>query len=225
MVQRQTKNSKVRQRGVPSLFVIGTGFFIVVLMGLFLYGYIDFHRKNATFSYSDLKNKYPLVEGEEIYEFMNLTLFDSDSVIADSREHSKLVCLTLKHSAHLRKFINSLNDTVLTRKDKRFMKSQFVDQTFLWDQDKLINVWCLTPKDLAKVHDNDTSNYWENFRELYGNNGRDQYSRPIFNRNKTIVIIEHHGQADWLAGSARILLFRKEKGEWKLFKEKGLWVS
>ena len=105
------------------------------------------------------------------------------------------------------------------------MKSQFVSQTLLWDQNKLINVWCLTPKDLYKVQENDTIDYWENFRELFGNYGHHNYSKPIFNKDMTIVVIEHSGQGDWVWGSGDILLFRKENDEWILIKEYNLWIS
>ena len=91
----------------------------------------------------------------------------------------------------------------------------------------MINVWCLTPKDkdLYKAQENDTTDYWENFREHFGNYSRFNYSKPIFNKEKNIVVIEHSGQGDWLWGSGVILLFIKMNDKWKLIKEHNLWIS
>lgn len=219
------RHRKIRQLGVSNLFIIGTGLLLVILIGLFLNSYDDYRKTNAGYSYDDLKNKYTVIYEQEIYEFMNYTLFGADSVIEDRREHIKLNCLSFKHSSSLKKFINSQTDTVLTSQDKKFMKSQLEYQTFLWDQGKLINVWCLTPKDFYKTEQNDTTDYWENFRENFGNYGRHNYSKPIFNKEKNIVVIEHSGQGDLLWGSGEILLFRKENDKWRLIKELNLWIS
>ncbi|GAA5023667.1 hypothetical protein GCM10011506_06690 [Marivirga lumbricoides] len=156
---------------------------------------------------------------------MNYTLFEADSAIDDRREFIKLNCFSLKHSSELKKFINSQPDTILTIQEKNHLKSQFDSQTFLWDKNKLINVWCLTPKDLYKAQENDTIDYWVNFRELFGNYGHHHYSKPIFNKDKTVVVVEHSGQGGWLFGSGSILLFKKENSKWKLIKEYNLWIS
>ena len=83
----------------------------------------------------------------------------------------------------------------------------------------------MIPKDLYEVQEDDILDYWENFRKLYGNYGHHHYSKPIFNKEKNMVIIEHSGQGGWLLGSGDIILFRKEKGKWKLIKEQNLWIS
>lgn len=219
------RNKKIRQLGVPSLYIIGIGLLIVVFVAFFLNGYNDYRKTNVEYSYNDLKSRNTVIAGQEIYDFMNYALFGADSVIDDRREFMKLNCFSFKHSSDLKKFINAQSDTVLTSQDKRFMRLQFDDQPFLWNQDKLINVWCLTPKDLYKLDKNDTTDYWENFREHFGNYGKHNYSKPIFNKAKNIAVIEHSGQGDWLWGSGEILLFRKVKGKWKLIKEHNLWIS
>lgn len=216
---------KKRQLGVPNLYIVGAGLLIVILIGFFLNGYDDYRKTNAGYSYDDLKKRNTVIYEQEIYDFMNYTLFCADSLIDDRREFMKLNCFSLKHSLDLKKFINSQPDSILTSHDIKFIKSQLAYQTFLWDQDKLINVWCLTLKDLYKTQENDTIYYWENFRELFGNYGHHHYSKPIFNKDKTIIVIEHSGQGDWLLGSGNILLFREENGKWKLIKEQNLWIS
>ena len=219
------RNKKIRQLGVPTLYIMGAGFLIIILIGLFVNGYGNYRKNKISYSYEDLKSKNTVISEQEIYDFMNYTIFEADSVINDRREFMKLNCFSLKHSSELKKFINSQPETVLTIQDKKYMKSQIKNQIFLWDQDQLINVWCLIPKDLYEVQEDDTLDYWENFRKLYGNYGHHHYSKPIFNKEKNMVIIEHSGQGGWLLGSGDIILFRKEKGIWKLIKEQNLWIS
>ncbi|PJC63185.1 MAG: hypothetical protein CO022_00580 [Flavobacteriales bacterium CG_4_9_14_0_2_um_filter_32_27] len=204
---------------------MGAGFLIIILIGLFVNGYGNYRKNKISYSYEDLKSKNTVISEQEIYDFMNYTIFEADSVINDRREFMKLNCFSLKHSSELKKFINSQPETVLTIQDKKYMKSQIKNQIFLWDQDQLINVWCLIPKDLYEVQEDDILDYWENFRKLYGNYGHHHYSKPIFNKEKNMVIIEHSGQGGWLLGSGDIILFRKEKGKWKLIKEQNLWIS
>jgi hypothetical protein len=144
------RNKKIRQLGVPNLYIIGAGLLIVVLIGFFLNGYGVYRKTNAGFSYDDLKSRNTVISEQEIYDFMNYTFFGADSAIDDRREFMKLNCFSFKHSSDLKRFINSQPDSILTSRDKKFMMGQLVNQTFLWDQDKLINVWCLTPKDLYK---------------------------------------------------------------------------
>lgn len=210
---------------MPGIYIVGAGLLIVVLVGLFLNGYDVFRKKNAGYSYLDLKNRNTVISEHEVYDFMNYAIFGVDNSISERREFFKLNCFALKHSSDLRKFISSQSDTILTRQDKKYMRSQFDNQTLLWDQDKLINVWCLTPKDLYKVKENDSLDYWDNFRERFGDYGYHHYSRPIFNKDKTVVVVEHSGQADGLLGSGNILLFRKENHKWKLIKKQNLWIS
>lgn len=219
------RHKKIRQIGVPNLYIMGVGLLLVFLIGFFLNGYSNYRKTNTGYSYDDLKNKYTVISDPEIYNFMNYNLFGADSIIDDRGEFVKINCFSFKHSSDLKKFIGTQPDSVLTIQNQKFMKSQLQYQTLLWDQDKFINVWCLTPKELYKTQENDTIDYWENFRELFGKYGYHQYSKPIFNKDKSVLVIEHNGQGDWLLGSGTILLFRKENGKWKLLIEQDLWIS
>lgn len=224
-MKRRLRNTKYRQLGIPSLFIVGGGFAILILIGLFVLNY-DNHRKiNAGYSFSELKETNELIKGNYIYDFMNHALFDSDSILTDSLEFMKINCFSLKHSNELKSFINSINDSLLSSTDKKCMKNQLTNEIYLWDNEKLINVWCLTPRDLVKIGRADTLDYWEEFRANFGNYGHHHYSKPIFNKNKDICVIECSGQGDWLMGSGDILLFSKVNGNWMLLKEENLWIS
>ncbi len=224
-LKRKLRNSKYRQLGIPSLFIVGGGFAILFLIGLFVLNYNNYRETNAGYSYSDLKDRYPVIEDIETYDFMNHTLFDGDSILTDSMEFMKLNCFSLKHSSDLKSFINSISDSLLSSSDKKFMRNQLTDEVYLWDNERLINAWCLIPSDFAKINRSDTTDYWEEFRANFGKYGHHHYSRPIFNQDKNICVIEHSGQGDWLMGSGDILLFKKVNGNWRLLKEENLWIS
>lgn len=223
--KKKVRNSKFRQLGIPSFYVIGGGFAILILIGLFVLNYDNYRKTNAGYSYSDLKKRYNVITNNDTYDFLNYSLFGADSILSDSLEFIKINCFTLKHSSKLKSFINSISDTLLSPTDKKIMKSQLSSEVFLWDNEKLINVWCLTPKDLNKINQSDTTDYWEEFRANFGKYGRHYYSRPIFNQNKDICIIEHSGQGDWLLGSGDIFIFKKINEKWTSVKEKNLWIS
>jgi len=127
------RNKKIRQLGVPTLYIMGAGFLIIILIGLFVNGYGNYRKNKISYSYEDLKSKNTVISEQEIYDFMNYTIFEADSVINDRREFMKLNCFSLKHSSELKKFINSQPETVLTIQDKKYMKSQIKNQIFLWD--------------------------------------------------------------------------------------------
>lgn len=213
------KHEKIRPFGVPNLYIIGPGLLTIVLLAFFMNGYDHYRKKNAGYSYDELKTRNIVISEQEIYDFMNYTLFGADSLIDDKRESMKLICFSLKHNSDIKRFIFSQPDTVLTTQDRKYMGSQCDSRIFLWDQDKLINVWCLTPKDLYEFNENDTTDYWEHFEKLFGNHGYHHYSKPILNQEKNIAVIAHSGREGWLGGIEEILLFKKENGKWKLVKE------
>jgi hypothetical protein len=224
-LKRKLRHKKNKQLGSPSLFVIGGGLAIVILIGVFVLNYDNYRKRNIDYSYSDLKDNYSVINDKEAYEFMNYALFGASNIVADSLEFIKLNCFSLMHTSQLKSFINSSSDTLLNSSDKKFMRQQLNNKLFLWNNEALINVWCLTPEDFAKINYSDTTDYWEQFRANFGEYGLHYYSKPIFNEVKNICIIEHSGQRDWLFGSGDILLFKKINGNWKLLIEENLWIS
>jgi len=215
------RKSNYRQFGIPNLFVVGGGFAILILVVFFG---LD-HQNNSPYSFEDLKNKHVTLDDDEAYALMNQTLFDGDSLLTDSLLFTKMNVLSLKHSSDLEYFINQASDSLINPTDKRYMREQLSDLIFLWDNQKLKNVWCLTPKDFAKIERSDSTDYWEEFQANFGSYGRHNYSRPVFNQDKTLCVIEHSGQGHWLVGSGSILVFKKINGNWIKVKEELLWIS
>lgn len=215
------RKSNYKQFGIPNLFVVGGGFAILILVTFFG---LD-HQKSSQYSFEDLKNKHVTLDDDEAYTLMNQAIFDRDSILTDSLLFIKLNVFTLKHSSDLKSFINEASDSLISPTDKRYMIKQLSDMVSLWDNQKLTNVWCLTPKDFAKIERSDSTDYWEEFQANFGSYGRHNYSRPVFNQDKTLCVIEHSGQGNWLAGSGSVLLFKKLNGNWIKVKEELLWIS
>ena len=215
------RKSNYKQFGIPNLFVVGGGFAILILVTFFG---LD-HQKSSQYSFEDLKNKHVTLDDDEAYTLMNQAIFDRDSILTDSLLFIKLNVFALKHSSDLKSFINEASDSLINPTDKRYMIKQLSDMVSLWDNQKLTNVWCLTPKDFAKIERSDSTDYWEEFQANFGSYGRHNYSRPVFNQDKTLCVIEHSGQGNWLAGSGSVLLFKKLNGNWIKVKEELLWIS
>jgi hypothetical protein len=156
---------------------------------------------------------------------MNQTILSGDEATSDSLEFLKLVCFSLKHSEELYSFIKSIEDSLVPKLDKRYMLKQHSDKTYLWNNEKLKMAWCLTPRDLVNVSYSDTTDYWEEFRKKFGKYGRHRYSKPIFNEDGSLCVIEHSGQGNWLTGSGTILLFKRENENWTLVRREYLWIS
>ena len=175
-------------------------------------------------TYSDLINSKRLIKQNETYDFMN-EIFCKDSASVDSLQFTKIICSSIGHSKELGKFINEISDTILSNSDKKFMKDQLIKTSLIWDKSKLKNFWVLAPSDLNKIDDSGNNDYWEEFRKLYGNYGRHKFSKPIFNKNFTVAIIEHIGQGDWLLGSGEIIVYIKINEKWTFYFEKNLWIS
>ena len=77
------RNIKIRQLGVPNLYIMGPGLLIIVLIGFFFNGYDNYRNTNCGSSYDDLTNRNAVVSEQEIYDFMNFALFEADRIIID----------------------------------------------------------------------------------------------------------------------------------------------
>ena len=134
------------------------------------------------------------------------------------------MCFSIPHSKAFVNLIDELPDSIVNIDNKIHLKNQIYTKTKLWDKDKLKNFWVLTPSDLKKIEEIENDNYWENYRKLFGN-GKNSYSIPIFNKSKTVVIIQIESQGDYLLGHESIFIYLKKNGKWKLYKEELLWIS
>ncbi len=213
-----------RNRTSFNLIIVGAGFVNVMLIMFYMLHYNNRLEEEKTLSYNELKQTYPIIAGEETYEFMS-TILDTPSFEMDTLLDNKIVCFSIGHTRNLRRFISALPDTVLSGKEKKFIKSQFSSESLLWDNSKLKFCRMLTPQDLCHINRSDTTEYWEEFERLFGYGGYNKYSNPVFNSDSTIAIVEHTAQSGLFSGIGRVLLFKKVKGKWILFRERNLWIS
>ncbi len=213
-----------RNRTSFNLIIVGAGFVNVMLIVFYMLHYNNRLEEEKTLSYNELKQTYPLISGEETYAFMSAIL-DTPSFEMDTLLDNKIVCFSIEHTRNLRKFISALPDTVLSGKEKKFIKSQFSSENLLWDSSKLKHCRMLTPQDLSYINRSDTSEYWQEFERLFGYGGYNKYSKPIFNQNHTIAIIEHSGQVGSFVGMGELLFFKKIDECWILLITKNLWMS
>jgi len=219
------RNNRYRKSfGNYNLGIVVCGFLIVFIVSFFMIDYKNYVFRIKTNNFEELSTKYKVIEGDNIYEFMNF-LFPKDSFKLDLREKTKVGCFAAKHSKDIRNVIKNLSDTLITRKDINYMLGNLHSETMLWDSARLNSVWLLKPSDLAKISHSDTTDYWEEYRRLFGSGGKHSYSAPIFNQENTLALIEYSGSGGWTLGSGGIILFEKINDEWRYLKEFPLWLS
>lgn len=210
-----------RKNHLINIFIISFGFFIILVFTNHLY---KFTHNYIYSTYDELKLTREVISGNEIYEFLNEIYLDSDSIENDSLKFRKLMCFSIPHSEPLINLIDELPDSIVDIENKMHLKNQICTKSKLWDKDRLKNCWVLTPSDLKKIEEKDDDNYWENYRKLFGS-GKSSNSIPIFNKSKTVAIIQIVGQGDYLLGFESIIVYLKINGKWKYYTEKLLWIS
>ena len=143
-------NSKFRKLKILSFVIIGC-FAIFLFIKFCVLSSYDHKIVDDNCIYSDLTKKYSVIKNNDIYNFMNYTFFNANTVLTDSLEFTTIDCLTIDCRSKLRSYIISRKDTLLNFFDKLIMKSQLSDEIYLWDNKKLINARCITPKDIKQI--------------------------------------------------------------------------
>ena len=210
--------------------IIGSSFLIVVLSCLFLLNSDNYMKNQSIHSYEDLRSfvdlreHYKMIEDEVVYDFLNQVFFDKGTVLPDTMKWN-LYCFTIPHSKELKSFITNLSNEFITKTNKDFIKSQLDTTRYLWDNKKLNNARCLSPKDYYEVRQNVTTDYWVKYRANFGYGGNHSFSKPIFNSDRNLVVIEYTSYFDLHAASNDILLYKKENEKWILVKHQNIWIS
>lgn len=200
------------------------GFLILMAITAFMVGFQSYNDSKKALAFADLALKYDVIVDEEVYLFMN-DLFHRDSVITDKREMIKMNCISFPHDEYVEEAVENHLDTLVTEDDIDYMLDQLSSDIMLWDSTMLTNCWLLKPSDFALINNSDTTDYWEEYVRVFGNYGLHNYSPPIFNKSKTIAILEHSGSGGGLLGSGSIMIFFKINGEWRYHDEISLWIS
>ena len=225
MKKLHNRNAKIHD-GLKTFhfFVFASSLLIVVFSSLFLLNIENYRIKRAFYSYVDLREQYNMVEDEVVYELLNQVFLGKGVVLPDSMKWN-INCFTIPHSQTLKSFITNVSDELLSQTDKISMKRQLNTTIFLWNDEKLNNARCLCPKDYYEVGQNDSIDYWVKYRASFGHGGDHHFSKPIFNSDRSLAVIEYENYFDWLAASNNIILYKKENGKWILVKWQNIWVS
>lgn len=188
----------------------------------------------ATFlTFQSCSNPETVVTDQDIYNFMNVVIFHSDSTITNKEELEKIHAVTVPFSESTRPFIWTLD---IGFRNKVFLQRQIDQDPINWDCSKLQNVICVPADTIRKIFSVGSEiiktetgfifiDAWEDFRKKYGNGGLHHYSQPIFTKDKNFALIEHGGQGDWELGSGAILAFKKNKSKWEIYDQEELWIS
>jgi len=179
------------------------------------------------------KTNSPLnqTDSEFYYDFMNQNIFGGEK----ESEWCKLEAQILKHDSDWINHIKSL-DSLLTESEMNFMINQIDTTNREWECQKIKKVHCFSKSTLDSIFSIGTSvveengekkviDAWEIFREKYGFGGIHSYSMPIYNEQKTVLLIKHGGQGDWLIGSGEIYIYKKVNNNWEYVDEISLWIS
>ncbi|MFB9095434.1 MULTISPECIES: hypothetical protein [Flavobacterium] len=171
-----------------------------------------------------MKLNKEVISENEVYKFLNEIYSENASIENDSLKFRKLMCFSIPHSETLVNLIDELPDSIVNIENKIHLKNQICTKTKLWDKDQLKKCWVLTPSDLKKIEETENDDYWENYRKLFGS-GKSSNSIPIFNKSKTVAIIQIESQGDYLLGHESIIVYLRKNGKWKFYKEELLWIS
>ncbi|CAM3989960.1 DUF4829 domain-containing protein [Flavobacterium jumunjinense] len=210
-----------RKNYLTNIFIISLGFFIIVIFTNHIY---KFTHNYIYSSYAELKLNKEVISENEVYKFLNEIYSENASIENDSLKFRKLMCFSIPHSETLVNLIDELPDSIVNIENKIHLKNQICTKTKLWDKDQLKKCWVLTPSDLKKIEETENDDYWENYRKLFGS-GKSSNSIPIFNKSKTVAIIQIESQGDYLLGHESIIVYLRKNGKWKFYKEELLWIS
>lgn len=204
-----------------NFYIVGCLFFLMILTGIFLLDSTEYEYQ-IEIPCSEINTDYNLISDNEIYFFMNQT-FGGDSIILDSTEFFKIHYLTTIPSDELRDFVKNLPDSIADKYCKKYLLDQLKDECFGWDKIKLENFWVITPEEGSKI--SDTLDYYKEFIRIFGENGNNYFSKPIFNKEKTLIIFERSQYINWEAAYGDIFVFKKIDNKWTYYFGKHLWIS
>ena len=174
-----------------------------------------------------------LVNNDFIYDFFNENILKGDSL--NEEKWTKLSIASLGHNGMCDYLIRSM-DSLLAPKDIEFMISKIDNTSWTWDCSKLKTTNCLDPEVVDSIfsikrevleteNGNQVIDAWEIFKDKFGNGGIHRYSIPIYNLDKTVILIGHSWQGHWTLGFGEICVFRKINRKWTNVTNMKLWIS
>jgi hypothetical protein len=173
-----------------------------------------------------------VINDKDIYDLLSQTIFPITAKFVPDSEVILLQQETFTHLGSLNYENFILYDTTnIDKNDVLFLFSQLSCESYFWNESKIKNVKCIsteelkdiwyisknTPKDSIR---NILKNRRKIFKQKYKREFIEQYSKPIFNKEKTFAIIEHNSSY-W----GELIFFKKSNNKWKVIAIKDTWIS
>ena len=152
-----------------------------------------------------MDKRLPRVNDDFVYDFLNSYILKEDPMKKD--KWRKIRIEVIHHDQKWESYIQSI-DSLLAPGDAEFMMDQITTRDLAWDCSKLNTVNCLDTRKVNAIFSNGM-NSWDIFRMEYGWGGIHRYSMPIYNKNKTVLLIEHSGSGGGTLGSCEVYIYKK----------------
>jgi hypothetical protein len=172
-----------------------------------------------------------LISDADVYDLLNQTVFSGKEKYFQNK---KLVILQQETFTHFENFnLNTLSsDTdIIDKKDVLFLMSQLTCKSYFWDNSKLKNVKCISTQEMKNFFNIPANipkwkiagiiqNHQKKFKSKYGQEYPVRYSRPIFNKEKNLAIMQLDTR-----NNGTLVIFKKINNCWKIIKNEELWIS
>ena len=66
---------------------------------------------------------------------------------------------------------------------------------------------------------------WDKFQLDFGYGGIHYYSKPVYNRDHTILVVQHMGFGHYTLGSSGWYVYRLKNKKWVEVTNQSLWIS
>ena len=164
------------------------------------------------------------ITDEEIYEVINQLIPDSSILINQFKlfdDTDKIRRVIERYPNHFKSEDKEYMYAQVYNKEHRIKKKFIEGKGKRLFSDKKIRrfFWFVNRKDRGNL-----DRRWDKFHKKYGK-GFYRISRPIFSKDKSVIIISEGFYCGGLCGSGGIYIYKKINGKWEMEEMYSLWVS
>lgn len=132
---------------------------------------------------------------------------------------------TAKVIYNKRFFKELVNEKILTMDESKFIYSSMDSTLSIKLNNKRLSANLITKEKLDSIFNDSSYNDWDSIEKLYNCSHYSTVSTPIFNRDKTKLIITVEFECGPLCGNGYIYVFSKQLDTWKKVYSKMIWMS
>jgi len=174
-------------------------------------------RKNTPASPGFPKNQ-PEIATRSFLEYYRTSILENDTLLLVEQSHKEALISCLGELQ---------NDTTNLLPSERQGLAEAVTQAQpeSWNKSYFPNATLITKNRINNIfQERGVVEGWKYFYQQYGK-GYVSISPPIFLRNFTLCLISFQSNCGSLCADSKVLLYKKEAGEWKEMKQYCHWVS